>query len=526
MNLPTGIVTFLFTDIEGSAALAQRFPAELPDLLARHHAILNAAIQAHNGHVFQIIGDAFSAAFFTPWDALNAAIAAQRQLQRENWGSTIMRVRMGIHTGAAQAGVIEEKAGGYVGYLTLTRTQRVMSAAYGEQVLISHSSAQLVRPELPPSVTLRDMGEHALKGLTEPERLWQPVAPELRTDFPPLKTANAAINTLPANLTPLIGREAELAQVQTLLSQPANRLITLTGMGGMGKTHFAQVVAAHVAPSFADGVMYVPLAPVRDADLVIPSIARAFGLQDSGGGAGLDALIKNLRDKVLLLVLDNFEQVVEAGHDLARLLQMAKQLKIIITSRVLLRVEGELAFALSPLARASAQDLFLARAQAVVGAAGYAAQANAYDAAISAICKPLEGIPLAIELAASQLRLYSPAELLQRLITPLKALSIQQRRLTKQSAKITQTLTQVLDRSYELLSIEQQRLFRGMGVFVGGATLEAIRAVLGPVSIDSKFDNFFVDDLLILINSSLLYRMTDANGSSYYVMHDCARVCR
>ena len=367
MNLPTGIVTFLFTDIEGSAALAQRFPAELPDLLTRHHAILNAAIQAHNGHVFQIIGDAFSAAFFTPWDALNAAIAAQRQLQRENWGSTIMRVRMGIHTGAAQAGVIEEKAGGYVGYLTLTRTQRVMSVAYGEQVLISHSSAQLVRPELPPSVTLRDMGEHALKGLTEPERLWQPVAPELRTDFPPLKTANAAVNTLPANLTPLIGREAELAQVQTLLSQPANRLITLTGMGGMGKTHFAQVVAAHVAPSFADGVMDVSLAPVRDADLVIPSIARAFGLQDSGGGAGLDALIKHLRDKVLLLVLDNFEQVVEAGHELTRLLQMTSHLKIIITSRVALRVAGEQTFALSPLAGAWAQDLFWARAQAVVG---------------------------------------------------------------------------------------------------------------------------------------------------------------
>src|SRR5512143_566856 len=193
-DLPTGTVTFLFTDIEGSTTLAQQFPGELPALLARHHAILHQAIQAHNGHVFQITGDAFCAAFHTASDALQAALEAQRGLQHEAWHPAPIKVRMGLHTGAAQAGAIEERAGGYVGYLTLTRVQRVMSVAHGGQVLLSNPTVELVRGELPDDVTLRDMDEHRLKGLVNVERLWQLVAPDLRQDFPPLQSLNEIPN--------------------------------------------------------------------------------------------------------------------------------------------------------------------------------------------------------------------------------------------------------------------------------------------------------------------------------------------
>ena len=259
-DLPTGTVTFLFTDIEGSTTLAQQFPAELPALLARHHAILHQSIEAHNGHVFQITGDAFCAAFYTASDALKAALDAQRGLQHEAWHPAPIKVRMGLHTGAAQAGAIEERAGGYVGYLTLTRVQRVMSVAHGGQVLLSNPTAELVRGELPADVTLRDMGEHRLKGLLNPEHLWQLVAPDVRQDFPPLQSLNAIPNNLPVQLTSFIGREKDIAEVKRLLS--ASRLVTLTGSGGAGKTRLSLQVAAEVIDDFTHGVWFVELAAV------------------------------------------------------------------------------------------------------------------------------------------------------------------------------------------------------------------------------------------------------------------------
>src|SRR5512136_1167036 len=261
-DLPTGTVTFLFTDIEGSTSLAQQFPAELPALLARHHAILQQAIQAHSGHVFQIIGDAFCAAFPTASDALQAALEAQRVLQHEAWHPAPIKVRMGLHTGSAQAGASEERAGGYVGYLTLTRVQRVMSVAHGGQVLLSNPAAELVRGELPADVTLRDMSEHRLKGLVNLEHLWQMVAPDLVADFPPLQSLNAIPNNLPVQPTSFIGREKDIIEVKRLLS--ASRLVTLTGAGGAGKTRLASQVAADMLDTFKDGVFFVPLASIRE----------------------------------------------------------------------------------------------------------------------------------------------------------------------------------------------------------------------------------------------------------------------
>jgi class 3 adenylate cyclase len=240
-DLPTRTVTFLFTDIEDSATLAQQHPDALPAFLARHHAILHQSIEAHHGHVFQIIGDAFQAAFHTASDAVNAALNAQRRLQHEVWDPAPVKVRMGIHTGAAQAGAIEERAGGYVGYLTLTRAQRVMSTAHGGQLLLSNPTAELLRGQLPEGVTLRDTGEHRLKGLVNLEHLWQLVAPDVLSEFPSLRSLNAILNNLPMQLNSFVGHEREMAETKRLLSTA--RLLTLIGPGGTGKTWLSLQVA-------------------------------------------------------------------------------------------------------------------------------------------------------------------------------------------------------------------------------------------------------------------------------------------
>src|SRR5512135_1382633 len=229
---PTGTVTFLFTDIEGSTDLAQQHHDALPALLARHHALLQQAIEAHHGHVFQIIGDSFHVAFSTAPDAIQAALDAQRLLQHEAWNPAPIKVRMGINTGAAQAGSDDDRSGGYSGYSTLARVQRVMSTANGGQVLLSNASADLVQSELPAGVTLRDMGEHHLKGLTSLERLWQLTAPDLISDFPPLATLSVVPNNLPTQLTSFIGRDKEIAELKQELGN--YHLVTLTGSGGTG----------------------------------------------------------------------------------------------------------------------------------------------------------------------------------------------------------------------------------------------------------------------------------------------------
>ncbi len=339
-NLPTGTVTFLFTDIEGSTTLAQQFPAELPALLARHHAILHQAIQAHNGHVFQITGDAFCAAFFTANDALQAALDAQRGLQHEAWSPAPLKVRMGVHTGAAQAGAIEERAGGYVGYLTLTRVQRVMSVAHGGQVLLSNPTAELVRGELPADVSLRDMSEQRLKGLLNPEHLWQLVAPDLRQDFPSLQSLNAIPNNLPVQLTSFIGREKDIAEVERLLS--ASRLVTLTGSGGAGKTRLSLQVAAEVIDEFAQGVWFVELAALTDPALIPQTAAAVLGLREEPGRPLLTLLADYVHAKTALIILDNCEHLIEGCARFAdTILHAAPQVKILASSREAFNIGGE-----------------------------------------------------------------------------------------------------------------------------------------------------------------------------------------
>ncbi len=285
---PSGTVTFLFTDIEGSTDLAQQYPAALPNLLARHHAILRQAIEAHHGYVFQVMGDAFCAAFPTALDALRTTIAAQRLLQNEEWTPAPIRVRMGLHSGAANTEVLDERGGDYSSYSTLARVQRVMSSARGGQILMSNSSAELVHDELPEDVSLRDMGQHRLKGFPHPEQLWQVVAPHLAQDFPPLPTLNTPPNNLPTQATSLTGREGELAEIKRLIQ--TTHLLTLTGVAGSGRTRLALQVAADSLHQFRDGVFFVALASVIEPNLVASAVAQALSVTESPSRSILDSV--------------------------------------------------------------------------------------------------------------------------------------------------------------------------------------------------------------------------------------------
>jgi class 3 adenylate cyclase len=452
-HLPTGTVTFLFTDIEGSTSLAQRYPDALSSLLAQHHRILHETIAAHRGHVFRVAGDAFSAAFHTASDAVHAALAAQRRLHHDAWHPTPIKVRMGIHTGAAQAGAIDAVADGYVGYLTLTWTQRIMSVAHGGQTLLSAATQELVRDQLPPDVTLRDMDVHRLKDLTRPERLFQLVAPDLPADFLPLKTLDLHPHNLPLQPTALIGREQAVATICATLQRSAVRLVTLTGPGGTGKTRLAVQVAADVIGAFRDGIWFVNLAPISEPAMVVTTIVQALGVRETSGGSLFDQLKDYLREKQLLLLLDNFEQVVAAGPLIAELLATAPRLNVLATSRIALHLSGEQEIAVAPLGlpprgkasestavggtsenttlnpivssvaeltQYAAVQLFIERAQAVK--ADFAVT-NANAPAVAEICYRLDGLPLAIELAAARVKLFPPQALLARLSSRLQLLT-------------------------------------------------------------------------------------------------------
>lgn len=482
-NLPSGTVTFLFTDIEGSTKLAQEHRDTWEALRARHHAILRSAIQANNGYVFQIIGDAFCAAFHTVREVLDASLAAQRGLQVENWGEAPIKVRMGINTGAAQAGSNADGSGGYTGYSTMARTQRVMSTAYGGQILLSNTSAELLVGELPADVSLRDMKEHRLKGLLNPEHLWQVVATGLSQDFPALQTLNSIPNNLPIQLTSFIGREKEIAQIKSLVEH--NRLVTLTGSGGVGKTRHALQVGAEVLDGFIDGVWLIELAPVSSPELVPQALASVLGVRQDQGRPLMTALQDHLQSKTILLLLDNCEHLLEAGAQLAdELLHACPHLKILVSSREALGMAGEVSFRVPSLALPDAQHLpslerltqydsvrlFIERAVAVKSDF---IVANHNAPAVAQICSRLDGIPLAIELAAARLKGLSAEQISERLDDRFRLLTGGNRTALPRQ----QTLRAMIEWSYDLLSEAERVLMRRLAVFVGDWTLEAAESV-------------------------------------------------
>ena len=486
---PTGTVTFLFTDIEGSTKLAQQHPAEWESARQRHHAILREATEAHQGYVFQVIGDAFCVAFPTASDALQAALDAQRALQAEAWGETPIRVRMGLHTGAADA-----RDGDYHGYLTLAHVQRVMSTAYGGQTLVSNATASLLSGQLPDGAALRDMGEHRLKGLLNPEHLWQWSPPDLPQDFPPLQSLNAIPNNLPIQVTSFVGRERELAELQRLLT--TTRLLTLTGSGGTGKTRLSLQVAAEVLDNFKDGVWFVELAPLADPALVPQTVATVLGVREEPGRPLLATLIDWLRPKQLLLILDNCEHLIDACARLAdAVLHAGRETQILASSREALGIAGETAYRVPSLecpnaAQASqetveqltqyaAVQLFIERATQSLTTFTVT---NANAPAVAQICYRLDGIPLAIELAAARVRGLSVEQIAARLDDSFQLLTGGSRTALPRQ----QTLRALIDWSYNLLSEPEQRLLQRLSVFAGGWTLEAAEAVGAGEGIEQR----------------------------------------
>jgi predicted ATPase/class 3 adenylate cyclase/Tfp pilus assembly protein PilF len=477
-----GNITFLFTDVQGSTSLWESEPKAMSEALSRHDEILRKAIEANNGHVFKTVGDAFHATFSAAPDALEAALEAQRALLGEVWDlPTPLRVRMALHTGPA-----EERDGDYFGP-SLNRVARLLSAGHGGQILLSLATRESVQEGLPAESGLRDLGERRLKDLSSPERVFQITAPGLRSEFPPLKTLDIRRNNLPAQPTPLVGRERELEEVLTLLRSSHVRLLTLTGPGGAGKTRLGLQAAAELTDEFEDGVFFVALAAVVDPTLVAPAIARTLGLTESGNQPAEELLEGYLRDRQVLLVMDNFEQVLESASLLDALLSAAPGLKVLATSRTPLGLYGEHEYPVGPLSlpgtgslppaehltRYEAVRLFVERARAIRPDFSLTEE-NA--PAVIEICYRLDGLPLAIELAAARIKLLSPQAMLSRLGNRLKLLTGGARNLPERQ----RTLRNAIAWSYEMLDEGEKTLFARLAAFSGGSTLEAIEAVCDP----------------------------------------------
>jgi predicted ATPase/class 3 adenylate cyclase len=514
--LPTGTVTFLFTDIEGSTRLLQQLGAGYADVLSEHHRILREAVEAAGGVPIGTEGDALFASFEAAPAGVAAAVAAQRGLAAGPWPEGVaVRVRMGLHTGE---GVVRD--GTYVG-IDVHRAARIAAAANGGQVLLSDSTRTLAEQNLPDGVTLRDLGRHRLKDLAQPERICETVIEGLPSQFPPLRSLDASPNNLPTQMTSFVGREREVAEALRLLA--TTRLLTLTGPGGTGKTRLSLQVAAEAISDFPDGVYFVPLGPIEDPALVAPAIVQALGLREAVNQPPSARLNEYLRDRRLLLVLDNFEQILEAAGLVADLLRACPSLRAMVSSRSPLHIYGEREYEVPPLSLPAAGTSTLADPEEIAGYESVAlflerAAAVKPDFALTAanapvvaeICARLDGLPLAIELAAARIKLLPPQALLARLGQRLDMLEAGSRDLPARQ----RTLRGAIAWSHDLLEPQAQRLFARFSVFVGGADLAAAEAVCGP---DGSLALDVLDGLGGLVDHSLV-RQDDSEGEPRFSM--------
>jgi len=508
-ELPTGTVTFLFTDIEGSTRLLQTLGDRYAQVLEDQRRLLREAFQRHSGREVGTAGDGFFVVFLRPRDAVAAAVDAQRAVARHTWPEGVtVRVRMGLHTGEGAL-----VGGDYVG-LDVHRAARIASVGWGGQILLSQSTGALIEHGPPDGVTLRGLGPHRLKDLARPEDLFQVLHRDLPHDFPALHSLDAMPNNLPVQLTSFIGREQEIADIKR--SMATTHLLTLLGPGGAGKTRLALQIAAECVDLLHDGVWLVDLAPISDPSLVAQTAASAVGLREPARGP-LEALVDFLRPKSLMLVLDNCEHVLAAAADLCSgLLRQAPNLRILATSRETLGITGELVYRVPPLPLPDPQDalspegvgqfaavrLFVERA--TFQQPGFAVtKSNAK--VIAAICRRLDGIPLAIELAAARVKVLSLDQIAARLNDRFRLLTGGART----GVPHHQTLRAAMDWSYDLLPEEERALFRRLSVFVGGFTLEAAESVCADAGLDSSH----VLDLLSHLVDKSLVTVDDRAGS-------------
>src|SRR5215218_11067879 len=494
--------------------------------LVRHDEILRRAIEDRGGYVFKTVGDAFCCAFPTAPDALEAALESQRLLLKERWGeSTPLRVRMALHMGTA-----EERDEDYFGP-PVNRVARLLSAAHGGQVLLSLPTHEMVRDQLPAGMSLAELGEHRLKDLFRLERVFQLSAPGLPVEFPPLRTLDTYRNNLPLQPTPLVGREKEVLEVCDLLRGTETRLLTLTGPGGTGKTRLALQAAADLLDDFPDGTFFVPLATLSEAELFLSTVAETLGVRETGEQPLDESLKDYIKERRLLLVLDNFEQVLGAAPTVTELLAAAPSLKVLATSRAPLGLYGEQEYAVPPLSvpdvrhlpdfktlsQYEAVRLFIERAKS----AKVDFEVTDESApAVAEICVRLDGLPLAIELAAARIKMLPPRAMLHRLGSRLKLLTGGARDLPERQ----RTLRATIEWSHALLDEGEQLLFRKLGVFSGGRTLEAIEAICDAEG-DLSVDTF--EGVSSLVDKSLLRQEEGPGGEPRFVMletvHEYAR---
>jgi predicted ATPase/class 3 adenylate cyclase len=527
-NLPVGTVTFLLTDIVGSTRLWERYPDAMRGSAIRHDELIEAMVAEHSGAVVRPRGEGDSrfAVFSRASDAVAAACGIQRDLQAERWATPEpLEVRTALHTGEADL-----REGDYYG-TPINRCARIRDLAHGGQILMSGITASLAHEHLPEHATLRSLGAHRLKDLPEPTELFQLLHPDLLADFPPLRSLSASPHNLPVQLTSFVGREQEQRDLVNLIEDHSVRLITLTGAAGTGKTRLALQVAEEVVAEFSHGVFFIALAPLNDPDLLASTIGEAIGVREVAGQSFLRTIIDALQAKAVLLVLDNFEHVMEQSRHISELLSKCAAMKMLVTSREVLHLAGEHAFVVAPMdvpdpqRSLSADDvrtydavqLFVERAQAAKPNFALTEQ-NA--PAIATICSQLDGLPLAIELAAARVQLLPPDALVERL-----GLTYDQR----QSLLATggsdrpvrhQTLSSAIDWSYGLLKPWEQRLFRRLAAFGGGFTLDAAEAICQS---DAELNGQVLEGIASFIDKSLLRQAEEGASEARYRMLDTIR---
>jgi predicted ATPase/class 3 adenylate cyclase len=518
-RLPEGTVTFLFTDIEGSTRLLSKLGEGYRAVQDAHARILRRAIGASGGTEVSTEGDSFFAVFTTPAAAVEAAVMAQLELAAEAWPHQApLRVRMGMHTGEGRLG-----GDNYLG-MDVNRAARIAAAANGGQVVLSASTHILVHGQLRGGVTLRDLGEHRLKDMPSPEHLYDIVIPGLPAEFPSLRTLGGEVS-LPAAPTSFVGRQREIGEVADLLRTA--RLVTLTGPGGTGKTRLATETARRLGTAYPGGIHFVDLAPLQTWELVPSAIAQSLGVIEEPDRPLIVSLTSVLQDRQAMLLLDNFEHLIDAADAVSVLLTGTRELRLLVTSRIVLRVYGEHEYQVAPLelpareapvdavtaAGSPALALFVDRARAVRQDFALT-DANAF--VVAEICRRLDGLPLAIELAASRIKLLPPEAILARLDRRLELLTGGARTLPERQ----RTLRAAIEWSYDLLDAAEQRLLDRLSVFAGGATLEAVDAICNPAA-ETGMET--LDGLASLADKSLLRVLEGVAGEPRYALLETIR---
>jgi predicted ATPase/class 3 adenylate cyclase len=512
------VLTFLFTDIEGSTSKWEEQPEQMAQAVGRHDALLRDIVQEHSGRVVKTTGDGIYAAFETPADGVAAVVAIQVALLDPVATSGMgLRVRCGLHTGTVQS-----RDNDYFGS-TINRTARIMNAAHGGQILVSLAIAEQVRDRLPPDVSLKDLGTVRLKGLATSEAVFQVVHPRLYQNFPALRELEATPNNLPQQLTSFIGREREREEIEEMLG--GTRLLTLLGMGGLGKTRLSLQIGTSVMDAYPDGVWFIDLQTIRDDTLVASETAHVLGVREEPGRPLIQTLCAHLKTRKLMLIVDNCEQVIEVCAELANaILRSSPEVRILATSRIALRVPGEQTYVVQPLpvpvrnadaqtlAKTTSVQLFVERAKLHKPSF---ALTDKEAPAVAELVYRLEGIPLAIELAAARVRSLSVADINKRLNDRYKILTGGDRTLQARQ----QTLRALIDWSYDLLEDNEQILLARLSVFAGGFDLAAIETICGtdPLAVEDA-----LDIITSLVEKSLL-RVDDGEDGARYRMLETIR---